>query len=167
EAKHEPSRLRHWPGSRARRPPDPRRPTHDRAARTQLAGLRREGSHHDLTDHTKEASMRDQVRFLSVMVALMLSASCAPSSAPSGSDAGRVATGAATTTPSATVSSPPANPDAAATPKVAVTLIKNVRTFDGKAEKLSDTNNVMVRGNIIERVSSDTIQSPAHPNVTV
>jgi len=111
--------------------------------------------------------MRDQVRFLSVMVALMLSASCAPSGAPSGSDAGRVATGAATTTTPATVSSPPANPDATATPKVAVALFKNVRIFDGKAEKLSDTNNVMVRGNIIERVSSDTIQSPADANVTV
>src|SRR5215831_18903753 len=111
--------------------------------------------------------MRDQVRFLSVMVALMLSSSCAPSGAPSGSDAGRVATGAATTTPPATVSSPPANPDAAATPKVAVTLFRNVRVFDGKAEKLSDTSNVMVRGNIIERVSIDTLQSPADANVTV
>src|SRR5215831_8860661 len=109
--------------------------------------------------------MRDQVRFLSVMVALMLSASCAPSGAPLGFDAGRVATGAATTTPPTTVSSPPANPDAAA--KVAVMLFKNVRIFDGKAEKLSDTSNVMVRGNIIERVSIDTIQSPADANVTV
>jgi len=69
------------------------------------------------------------------------------------------------------VSSSPASPDAAgaatAAPKVAVTLFKNVRIFDGKAEKLSDTSNVMVRGNIIERVSSDAIQSPADANVTV
>src|SRR5262249_22708220 len=66
---------------------------------------------------------------------------------------------------------PPASPDAvsAATgaPKVAVTLFKNVRIFDGKAEKLSDPSNVMVRGNIVERVSSAAIQSPADANVTV
>src|SRR5262245_33081133 len=115
--------------------------------------------------------MRGQVRFLSAVVALVLSASCAPSGAPSGSDAGSAATGAAPTTPPATVSSSPASPDAAgaatAAPKVAVTLFKNVRIFDGKAEKLSDTSNVMVRGNIIERVSSDAIQSPADANVTV
>ena len=115
--------------------------------------------------------MPDQLRFLSVMVTLMLSASCAPSGAPSGSDAGRIATGAATTAPPATVSSPPASPGAAsaatAAPEVAVTLFKNVRIFDGKAEKLTDPSNVMVRGNIIERVSSNTIQSPADANVTV
>src|SRR5262249_39562108 len=106
--------------------------------------------------------MRDKVRFLSAMVALTLSASCASSSA---------ATGAETTTPPATVASPPASPDAAsavtAAPKVAVTLFKNVRIFDGKAEKLTNPSNVMVRGNIIERVSSDAIQSPADANVTV
>src|SRR5215475_504919 len=115
--------------------------------------------------------MRNRVRFLSAMVALMLAIGCAPSGAPSGSDAGGAATGAAPTTPPATVSSAPASPNAAgaatAVPKVAVTLFKNVRVFDGKAEKLSDTSNVMVRGNIIERVSSDAIQSPADANVTV
>ena len=115
--------------------------------------------------------MRDKVRFLTTMVALMLSASCAPSGAPSGSDAGGAATGAATTTPPATVSSTLASPDAVnaatAAPKVAVTLFKNVRIFDGKAEKLTDPSNVMVRGNIIERVSRDTIQSTADANVTV
>ena len=115
--------------------------------------------------------MRDMVRFLTVMAALMLSASCAPSGAPSGSDASGAATGAATTTPPATVSSPPASPDAASAattaPKVAITLFRNVRIFDGKAEKLTNPSNVMVRGNIIERVSSGSIQSPADANVTV
>jgi len=115
--------------------------------------------------------MRDKVRFLSAVVALMLSAGCAPSGAPSASDAGGAATGAATTTPPATVSSPAASPGAAsaatAAPKVAVTLFKNVRIFDGKAEKLTDPSNVMVRGNIIERVSSVSIQPPADANVTV
>jgi imidazolonepropionase-like amidohydrolase len=42
-----------------------------------------------------------------------------------------------------------------------------VRIFDGKAEKLMDLSNVMVRGNIIERVSSGSIQSPADAEVTV
>jgi imidazolonepropionase-like amidohydrolase len=42
-----------------------------------------------------------------------------------------------------------------------------VRIFDGKAEKLTDFSNVMVRGNIIERVSSVSIQPPADANVTV
>jgi len=68
------------------------------------------------------------------------------------------------------VSSPPASPDAAAAtaaPKVAITLFKNVRIFDGKAENLTNPSNVMVRGNIIESVSSGSIQSPADANVTV
>src|SRR5215469_8527522 len=109
--------------------------------------------------------MRDKARFLSAVVALMLSVGCAPSGAPSGSDAGGAATGAATTPAPATMSSPSASPGAAspatAAPKAAVTLFKNVRIFDGKAENLSGTSNVMVRGNIIERVSSNAIQSPA------
>src|SRR5262249_41693365 len=86
-------------------------------------------------------------------------------------DAGSAATGAATTTPPATLSSPPASPDAAgpatAAPKVAVTLFKNVRIFDGKVGKLTDPGNVMVRGNIIERVSSVSIQPPADATVRV
>src|SRR5262245_39817938 len=105
--------------------------------------------------------MRDKIQFLTAMVALMLSAGCAPSTA----------TEAAPTTAPAAVSSPPTSPGAAsaatAAPNVAVTLFENVRIFDGKAEKLTDTSNVMVRGNIIERVSSATIQSPADANVTV
>src|SRR5262245_2097292 len=115
--------------------------------------------------------MRDMVRFLTAMVALMLSAGCAPSGAPSGSDAGGAATGAATTTPPAMVASPPASPDAigaaTAASKVAITLFKNVRIFDGKAEKLTNPSNVMVRGNIIERVSSASIESPVDAKVTV
>ena len=117
--------------------------------------------------------MRDKVRFLTAMVALMLSAGCAPSGAPSGSDAGGAATGAATTTPPATVSSPPVSPataaasGATAAPKVAVTLFKNVRIFDGKADHLTDPSNVMVRGNTIAGISSGTIQTPTDADVTV
>jgi imidazolonepropionase-like amidohydrolase len=105
------------------------------------------------------------------MVALMLSAGCAPSGAPSGSDAGGAAIGAATATPPATVSSPPASPNAVsaatAAPKVAIVLFQNVRIFDGKSEKLTGPSNLMVRGNIIERVSSGSIQSPADADVAV
>jgi imidazolonepropionase-like amidohydrolase len=115
--------------------------------------------------------MRDKIGFLSAVVALTLSAGCAPSGTPSGSNTGSAAARAATTTPPAMVSPPPAGPGAAsaatAAPKVAVTLFKNVRIFDGKAEKLTDPSNVMVRGNIIERVSSLSIQPPADANVTV
>src|SRR6516225_424927 len=114
--------------------------------------------------------MRDKDRFLSAVVVLMLSAGCAPSSAPSGVDTGGAATGVATATAPAMVSSPPASKDVAAAtaaPKVAITLFKNVRIFDGKAEKLTNPSNVMVRGNIIERVSSVSIQPPADVNVTV
>jgi imidazolonepropionase-like amidohydrolase len=115
--------------------------------------------------------MREKVRFLTAVVAFMLSAGCAPPGAPSGSDAGGAATGAATTTPPATVSSPSTSPDAAgattAAPKVDVILFKNVRIFDGKAEKLTGPSNVLVRGNIIARVSSDTTQSPTDANVAV
>ena len=83
--------------------------------------------------------MRDKVRFLSAVVALTLSAGCAPSAA------------SATT----------------AAPKVAITLFKNVRIFDGRAEKLTNPSNVMVRGNIIERVSIGSIESPTDADVTV
>ena len=115
--------------------------------------------------------MRDKVRFPGAVVALMLSAGCAPSGVPSGSEAGGAATPTAPTTPPQTVSSPAASPVAAsratAVPKVAVTLFKNVRIFDGKAEKLTDPGSVMVRGNIIERVSSGSIETPADADVTV
>src|SRR5215468_3163073 len=48
-----------------------------------------------------------------------------------------------------------------------VTLFQNVRIFDGKSGTLSAPSHLLVRGNKIERVSSDTIQSPADANVTV
>jgi imidazolonepropionase-like amidohydrolase len=42
-----------------------------------------------------------------------------------------------------------------------------VRIFDGKADKLTDTRNVIVHGNIIERVSSGSLPMPADAKVTV
>ncbi|HYD15805.1 MAG TPA: amidohydrolase family protein, partial [Hyphomicrobium sp.] len=38
-----------------------------------------------------------------------------------------------------------------------VTLFENVRVFDGKGSELSPPSNVLVRGNVIERVSADPI----------
>jgi imidazolonepropionase-like amidohydrolase len=115
--------------------------------------------------------MREKVRLLTAAATLMLGVGCAPSSAPSGAAAGGAATGAAAAPPPATVSSPSASLDTASAatpaPGVAVMLFKNVRIFDGKSEKLTNASNVAVRGNIIERISSETIQSPADANVTV
>src|SRR5499425_2859554 len=48
-----------------------------------------------------------------------------------------------------------------------VTLFQNVRIFDGKSGTLSAPSHLLVRGNIIERVSSVSIQPPADANVTV
>jgi imidazolonepropionase-like amidohydrolase len=45
----------------------------------------------------------------------------------------------------------------AAPPAVAVTLFQNVRIFDGKSGTLSPPRNVLVRGNRIERVTTDQI----------
>src|SRR5262245_26688726 len=84
--------------------------------------------------------MPDQVRFLSAVIALMLSA--APAASP---DA----------------------PAATAAPKGTLTLFQNVRVFDGKTGKLTDPRNVMVHGNIIERVSSAGLPMPADAKVTV
>ena len=39
----------------------------------------------------------------------------------------------------------------------AVTLFNNVRVFDGKGTSLSEPTNVLVRGNIIERISTAPI----------
>ena len=115
--------------------------------------------------------MRDRDRFLRAVVALVLSAGCAQSGEPSGPGTGGAGSGAAPATAPATVSSPPASPDGAsattAAQKVAFTLFQNVRIFDGKAGQLTDRRNVMVHGNIIERVSSGSPPVPADAKVTV
>ena len=45
----------------------------------------------------------------------------------------------------------------AQTPPPAATLFQNVRVFDGKSDFLSEPQNVLVRGNMIERISTDPI----------
>jgi imidazolonepropionase-like amidohydrolase len=52
---------------------------------------------------------------------------------------------------------PPAN--------VSATLFQNVRIFDGKGASLSAPSNVLVKGNVIERISTEPIA--ADPGVTV
>ena len=45
------------------------------------------------------------------------------------------------------------------------TLFENVRIFDGKGASLSAPSNVLIKGNIIERISTEPIA--AEPGVTV
>jgi imidazolonepropionase-like amidohydrolase len=52
---------------------------------------------------------------------------------------------------------PPAN--------VGATLFRNVRIFDGKGASLSAPSNVLVKGNLVERISTEPIA--ADPGVTV
>src|SRR6202051_1647128 len=56
---------------------------------------------------------------------------------------------------------PQSNPPA----DVSATLFQNVRIFDGKGSSLSAPSNVLIKGNIIERVSTEPIA--AEPGVTV
>ncbi|TWI04615.1 imidazolonepropionase-like amidohydrolase [Luteimonas cucumeris] len=55
----------------------------------------------------------------------------------------------------------------AARPAAPVTLFRNVRVFDGKSSALSEPRNVLVRGNIIENISADTIEEPTGEGATV
>src|SRR6202162_2579562 len=48
---------------------------------------------------------------------------------------------------------------------ISATLFQNVRIFDGKGSALSAPSNVLVKGNIIERISTEPIA--AEPGVTV
>jgi len=48
-------------------------------------------------------------------------------------------------------------PAAPAKPAPHVTLFSNVRIFDGKSDTLSAHSNVLVRGNLIEKISADPI----------
>jgi imidazolonepropionase-like amidohydrolase len=95
--------------------------------------------------------MREKVRFLSAVVALVLSAGFARAGEPSGSPAGSPdGAGAATSAPGA-----------------AFTLFRNVRIFDTKGGKLTEPRNVLVHGNVIERVSTGAPPLPADARVTV
>src|ERR1700746_3897746 len=49
----------------------------------------------------------------------------------------------------------------------AVTLFQNVRIFDGKNGALSAPSDVLIRGNIIERISASPITVDAIPNVRI
>ena len=60
---------------------------------------------------------------------------------------------------------PAAAATTAAVPAAPVTLFQNVRIYDGKSSTLSAPANVLVRGNLIERISSAPIA--ADPSTTV
>jgi hypothetical protein len=49
----------------------------------------------------------------------------------------------------------------------AATLFQNVRIFDGKSAVLSSPSNVLVKGNIIERISGSPITIDTNTNVRV
>ena len=49
----------------------------------------------------------------------------------------------------------------------ATTLFTNVRIFDGKSPTLSEPVNVLVRGNLIERISKDPVPVDRHTGTTV
>ena len=49
----------------------------------------------------------------------------------------------------------------------AVTLFRNVRIFDGKSSQLSAPSNVLVRGNMIERISSTAIPTDQGANTVL
>lgn len=53
------------------------------------------------------------------------------------------------------------------TPPPAVTVIANVRIFDGKNEHLSPLSNVLVRGNTIEKISTDPIPVDRRADTTL
>ncbi len=65
----------------------------------------------------------------------------------------------------ATAPAPKAGAKAATAP--VVTLFQNVRIFDGKRGVLSGTSSVMVRGNVIERVSRDALEVAPSARVTI
>jgi imidazolonepropionase-like amidohydrolase len=67
----------------------------------------------------------------------------------------------------AAVTLPAAAQPAAAPPPAAVTLIQNVRIFDGKSAQLSGPSHVLVRGNRIERVSAAPIAADRRAGAVV
>src|SRR5215468_8291184 len=48
-----------------------------------------------------------------------------------------------------------------------VTLFSNVRIFDGKSDKLSAPSNVLVRGNVIEKISDKAIPTDRRADTTL
>jgi imidazolonepropionase-like amidohydrolase len=58
-----------------------------------------------------------------------------------------------------------AAPPAAQTPSPAVTVFQNVRIFDGKGDSVSGPMNVLIRGNVIERITASSIAPEASSTV--
>jgi imidazolonepropionase-like amidohydrolase len=59
----------------------------------------------------------------------------------------------------ATAQTPPAPP--------AVTLFQNVRVYDGKSDKLTEPRHVLVRGNVIEKISPRPIPTDRRADTTL
>ena len=60
-----------------------------------------------------------------------------------------------------------ASPTAAQTQPLTTTVIQNVRIFDGKSSQLSAPSNVLIRGNMIERISSTAIPTDQGANTVL
>ncbi len=55
----------------------------------------------------------------------------------------------------------------AQTPPDTVTLFQNVRIFDGKSDKLTEPSNVLVRGNMIEKISAQPIPTDKRADTVI
>jgi imidazolonepropionase-like amidohydrolase len=49
----------------------------------------------------------------------------------------------------------------------AVTLFQNVRIFDGKSDKLTEASHVLVRGNVIEKISAQPIPTDKREDTVI
>ena len=59
----------------------------------------------------------------------------------------------------------PSSTPAADSPRV--TLFQNVRIFDGKSDKLTAPSNVLIRGDKIEKISTDQIPTDPDANTVI
>jgi imidazolonepropionase-like amidohydrolase len=112
--------------------------------------------------------MLNTFRLPAAVAAVALFAACAPSGGgTAGTDSAHADNPPAPATES--IASPGADAPGPSreAPGAAATLFRNVRIFDGSADRLSQPSNVLVRGNLIASISSEAIESPADARVTV
>jgi imidazolonepropionase-like amidohydrolase len=112
------------------------------------------------------------VRFAAAVIGWAVLTACTqevrPAREPSAATATEPPAVAAQPPTTSQTSAPAAVPVTPSVPASApVTLFKNVRIFDGKAPQLSALSNLLVRGNLIERVSRDAITLPPGTAATV
>ncbi|WP_243858483.1 amidohydrolase family protein [Mycobacterium sp. DL440] len=97
------------------------------------------------------------IGLLTLMAVVLTSAAC--------STGGGDASSAGPTEPGAPAETRQPPPPAATGPGATVTDFRNVKIFDGQADRLSAPSNVRVKGNHIEQISTEPL--PADPGATV